>query len=278
MISHNFAYLVPPEKQNTDPVGMCTLHAICNSLVDGKGSYEPRGSFRPCLEDELLYLICLRDGIWGNDAKKKPVKITSTNAFTQFRTSSGYLNRKAPNNPGKMQEEEVLAGAVFASHRGDSLDGQGMLSFLANLLGELAPQLEFRSEDFVDVPLSLKDHLAILNFQVKLLSPPLLAGSLMIEVKDVAAGTSSAGCASYSNKLYDSGCAVCMLVARSIKKFKKKDHHFNAHVAVYRVTARDTIVLEHDATQGDRSTQKIMLLVDLESVFPGRSGYVKHVS
>jgi hypothetical protein len=43
------------------------------------------------------------------------------------------------------------------------------------------------------------------------------------------------------------------------------------------VTAWDTILLEHDATQGDRSTQKIMLLIDLESVFPRRSVFVNHL-
>lgn len=303
MIRHNFAYLVAPVKQTSDPEGMCLLNLIAGELYDGIGKYEARAVFRPCLQDELLYLVCLRDGVWGNSNDGKPINLASTFAFTIFRKNTAFQNRNSTSNPGKLQEEEVVAAVVLASHRGNSFDGQDLLPFLANMLGELSPVANFSHTEFTNVPDSLLDHLALLNIKVPLLSPPNMTwqstentewsvsnlnwcrnaemmdirmNHVMFEVKDEEKGTNFGVVSDCCGKLVSSTCTVCIMVAAKFTKFRSTSR-LDPRVAVYRINALDTIELERDADVPNTETKKVMLLVDLEKLYPTRAGIVQHL-
>jgi hypothetical protein len=141
LIRHHFAMLSTLRSS-------VLLNNRSGRLSYGERLFERRASYKPCSEDELLNLFCLRDGLRWKNSDGHALIVPSTFAFTQFRGSSGLSDHSPLHCRGHEFEEECIAAAVLASHRYTSFVGTPFRIWLKYLVAELSPYQQFYREVF----------------------------------------------------------------------------------------------------------------------------------
>ena len=132
----------------------------------------PNIDFGSPTKDFLLYMICIRDGLYASDEEKK-FRISSTFALLLLLEHRGCINMPLFRNTnqisrfGRFMEMETLSAAIIASHTyPNSLGGCPLQFFLRGIIAELSPFKDYTSFDCIKkVPRSYE------NVKVGLLSP-----------------------------------------------------------------------------------------------------------
>lgn len=138
-------------------------------------AFRPNVIFAKPSEDELLYLICLRNGLYFNNYLNLPVRVSTSFAHKNLyeerhrRNMTMMLNPNQPSCSGKFLEMETISAAIIASHSYcNSLAGCPLPFFLTAMVAELNIALEYipqESFELMNMPSRFQD------ITVGLLSP-----------------------------------------------------------------------------------------------------------
>jgi hypothetical protein len=306
LIKHYFAYLTAPARQNSTS----SFSLLYNS--NGKlSSYDdriftPKAYFKTCAEDELLYMVCFRDGL--KQLNGQIDSVTSSFAFTTFRKHTGFSNSNARHNSGKEFEEECVAAALLASHRYDSFSGTILKQWLEYFVAELSPDSTFNVVDIVTIPAVLCGFLC--SCKVGMLSPMNMfwsegartnlgctnftwcsngeekdarfmssRGNVMMEMKDRSQAFGGTKFANVIRKFADDDSVICFLIASKITDFRPSTiDQFDARVTVFKMESRTSIAEVKTAAEEHRQLSKMLVAIDLSELYSDREENVKHVS
>ena len=114
---------------------------------NSSGKYVSRSIFEPKIEfdspcsDNLLYLICMRNGLSWTNAEGKQIRISVSYAMSLVlsdQVSRNSSNMKQSSYAGEFLDVEVISAAIVSSHSNrDSLSGCSLDFFLRTFIAEL---------------------------------------------------------------------------------------------------------------------------------------------
>jgi hypothetical protein len=120
---------------------------------------ETLGEFKPfcpidCFElpseDEMLHIICMRDGVYYRNKRISTsygLKTIYDDRASKQMNMFGSCNQASSPCSGKFLESEVISAMVVSSHSHDTLSGCPLPFFLQSLVAELNVNEEYRSQD-----------------------------------------------------------------------------------------------------------------------------------
>jgi hypothetical protein len=179
-LRHHFAMLelAPPYNESH----MITLYNVDQKKLcingDPKHEFKPGYRFDSPEEDELLYLSCLRNGLFVTERSipNKVVTIPVPSSYVlrivndmRLESHARFGNKNAKKNDGHDMEQEALIAFVSASHYYETFDGMKFSEWLARVVYELCPEkeCEYEGKAIKGFPDG-----SDLDFRVGLLAPP----------------------------------------------------------------------------------------------------------
>ena len=134
---------------------------IYTKNVDGvsiqRSPFEPNIDFELPSNDPLLYMICIRDGLYGKNIQNRKCRISSTRALSLLSKERIGIDFPLFGNPnqisctGRFLEMECLSAAIIASHAyPNSLSGCPFDCFLRSFIAELNPSPDYVSFDGIE--------------------------------------------------------------------------------------------------------------------------------
>lgn len=116
--------------------------------------FRPNVVFVPPSTDELLYLLCCRNGVYEKDASGEPAyRISTSRGLTTIfweryrRNTPLILNTRQASCSGKFLEMEMVSAAIIASHSYPQLSGCPLPFFLRSLIAELNINEQYVSQE-----------------------------------------------------------------------------------------------------------------------------------
>ena len=132
------------------------------SSFSGKYEVRPNIAYERACDDPLLYLICIRDGLYWTDAKKKEVRVSSSFALSLL--ANDRLLCDTPlfaktRQSCKFHEMEAVFAAIVSSHSyQNSRSGCPLDFFLRSVIGELNAKKDYVVFDNINgIPPVYKD-------------------------------------------------------------------------------------------------------------------------
>ena len=109
------------------------------------GEFKPDFDFELPCNDPLLYLICIRDGLYGTSENNRITRFSSSYALKTLFTGKNscfrplLINTNQNSCSPNFLEAEAVSAAIIASHSYNSLSGCPFDVFLGSVLAELNP-------------------------------------------------------------------------------------------------------------------------------------------
>jgi len=171
LIRNHFAMLsIPRNIESHNGMTKLSIHEDLQLYDDKKNQLVIKAAFKTCIEDPLLFLAGLRDGLVLSYEGSAPVSVPSSFAYKSFQMHTAVGNRRAKSNDGTGLEAECMAAMVLAAHRYPSFRGTPFFEWLALVVAELNHEELFEVTPITDIPQELEA--ALKSVMVPLLSPP----------------------------------------------------------------------------------------------------------
>jgi hypothetical protein len=155
-IRHHFATLLYDSSVDVIPL---LLPAEANGKLDvlksngTKVKFQPQVAFKMPTDDPLLYLICLRDGVYFGD-ERVPSSWALKYIYSEANIMNAPLfsNSKQKSCSGRYLECEMQCAMITASHSHSSLKGCPLPAFISSVVAELSVYKTYQQFTLVDVP------------------------------------------------------------------------------------------------------------------------------